>query len=113
MLIDYAMRQIPAQDSRAAGYAGVVNYVSLSRLGSSFGAKRITCPYAESLTSAGLVIVSNYQYAKPGGTTPSDFTRGFGGAVADAQTAWHLHTAAGSSRLTRTPPSERHRQIRP
>ena len=27
-LIDYAMRQIPAQDIRAAGHAGVVNYVS-------------------------------------------------------------------------------------
>jgi hypothetical protein len=27
-LIDYAMRQIPAQDIRAAGRAGVVNYVS-------------------------------------------------------------------------------------
>ena len=27
-LIDYAMRQIPAQDIRAAGHTGVVNYVS-------------------------------------------------------------------------------------
>jgi hypothetical protein len=26
-LIDYAMRQIPAQDIRAAGHAGVINYV--------------------------------------------------------------------------------------
>ena len=40
-------------------------------------------PYAESLTAAGLVIVSNYQYGKPGGTAPSDFTRGFAGGVAD------------------------------
>ena len=38
-LIDFAMRQIPAQDIRAAGHSGVVNYVSLSRPGSSFGAK--------------------------------------------------------------------------
>lgn len=94
-LIDYAMRQIPAADIRAAGHAGVVNYVSLSRPGSSFGAKPITRPYAEALTAAGLVIVSNYQYGKPGGTAPSDFTRGFAGGVADARTAWHLHTAAG------------------
>ncbi|WP_264064967.1 twin-arginine translocation signal domain-containing protein, partial [Mycolicibacterium hippocampi] len=28
MLIDYAMRQIPAEAIRAAGYAGVINYVS-------------------------------------------------------------------------------------
>jgi hypothetical protein len=94
-LIDYAMRQIPAADIRAAGHSGVVNYVSLSRPGSSFGAKPITRPYAESLNAAGLVIVSNFQYGKPGGTAPSDFTRGYAGGVADAKTAWALHTAAG------------------
>ncbi len=95
MLIDYAMRQIPAADIRAAGYAGVINYVSTSRPGSNFGAKPITRPYAESLTAAGLVIVSNYQYGKPGGTAPSDYTRGAAGGIADARTAWQLHTAAG------------------
>ena len=95
MLIDFAMHQIPAADIRAAGYAGVVNYVSTSRPGSNFGAKPITRPYAESLTAAGLVIVSNYQYGKPGGTAPSDYTRGYAGGVADANTAWQLHTAAG------------------
>jgi len=94
-LIDYAMRQIPAQDIRAAGHAGVINYVSTSRPGSSFGAKPITLPYARSLNAAGLVIVSNYQYGKPGGTAPSDFTRGYAGGVQDARTAWQLHTAAG------------------
>lgn len=94
-LIDYAMKQIPAADIRAAGYAGVVNYVSLSRPGSNFGAKPITKAYADSLTAAGLVIVSNYQYGKPGGTAPSDYTRGYAGGVADAQTGWQLHTAAG------------------
>jgi hypothetical protein len=94
-LIDFAMHQIPAHDIRAAGHSGVINYVSLSRPGSSFGAKPITRPYAESLTAAGLAIVSNYQYGKPGGTAPSDFTRGFAGGVTDARTAWQLHTAAG------------------
>ncbi|MDQ2625842.1 MAG: DUF1906 domain-containing protein [Actinomycetota bacterium] len=97
-LIDYAMRQIPAQDIRAAGHAGVINYVSTSRPGSNFGAKPITRPYAESLTAAGLVIVSNFQYGKPGGTAPSDFTRGYAGGVSDAQTAWNIHTAAGGGR---------------
>ena len=94
-LIDYAMRQIPAKDIRGAGHAGVINYVSTSRPGSSFGAKPITLPYAKSLTASGLVIVSNYQYGKPGGTAPSDFTRGHAGGVVDARTAWQLHTAAG------------------
>ncbi|MDX1872028.1 DUF1906 domain-containing protein [Mycolicibacterium sp. 120266] len=97
-LIDFAMRQIPARDILAAGHSGVINYVSTSRPGSSFGAKPITLPYAQSLTAAGLVIVSNYQYGKPGGTAPSDFTRGYAGGVADAQTAWQLHTAAGGGR---------------
>jgi hypothetical protein len=94
-LIDFAAKQIPAEYIRAAGHSGVVNYVSLSRPGSSFGAKPITLPYARSLVAQGLVIVSNYQYGKPGGTAPSDFTRGFAGGVADARTAWALHTAAG------------------
>src|ERR1700741_424768 len=94
-LIDFAMRQVPAEQIRAAGYSGVINYVSLSRPGSSMGAKPITRPYAEQLTAAGLMIVSNYQYGKPGGTAPSDFRRGFEGGVADARTAWKLHTAAG------------------
>jgi len=97
-LIDYAMTQIPAQAIRAAGHAGVINYVSTSRPGSNFGAKPITLPYAQSLVSAGLVIVSNFQYGKPGGTAPSDFTRGFAGGVADARTGWQLHTAAGGGR---------------
>jgi Domain of unknown function (DUF1906) len=94
-LIDFAMRQISAEHIRAAGYSGVINYVSLPRPGSSMGAKPITRPYAEQLTAAGLMIVSNYQYGKPGGTAPSDFRRGFEGGVADARTAWKLHTAAG------------------
>ncbi|PQD97986.1 twin-arginine translocation pathway [Mycobacterium sp. EPG1] len=97
-LIDFAAAQIPADAIRVAGHAGVINYVSLSRPGSNFGAKPITRPYAESLTKAGLVIVSNYQYGKPGGTAPSDFTRGYAGGVADAKTAWQLHTAAGGAR---------------
>lgn len=94
-LIDFAAAKIPAEQIKAAGYAGVINYVSLSRPGSNFGAKPITRPYAETLARAGLAIVSNYQYGKPGGTAPSDFTRGAAGGVADAQTAWKLHTAAG------------------
>lgn len=94
-LIDFAARQIPAQQIRAAGYSGVVNYVSMSRPGSSFGAKPITRSYADSLTAAGLAIVSNYQFGKPGGSAPSDFTRGYAGGIADARTAWGLHTAAG------------------
>src|ERR1700730_13811388 len=96
-MIDFAERRIAPAEIKAAGYAGVVNYVSESRPGSNFEAKPITREYADSLRAAGLHIVSNFQYGKPGGTAPSDFTRGFDGGVADAHTALQLHNAAGGS----------------
>jgi hypothetical protein len=94
-LIDFAERTIPPDEIKSAGYAGVVNYVSESRPGANFEAKPITREYADALRAAGLQIVSNYQYGKPGGSAPSDFTRGYDGGVADAQTAMGLHAAAG------------------
>jgi hypothetical protein len=94
-LIDFAERRIAPQEIKAAGYAGVVNYVSESRPGANFEAKPLTREYADSLRAAGLHIVSNFQYGKPNGTAPSDFTRGFDGGVADAHTALRLHDAAG------------------
>jgi hypothetical protein len=96
-LIDFAERRIPADQIKAAGYDGVVNYVSESRPGANFEAKPITREYADSLRAAGLQIVSNFQYGKPGWADPSDYTRGFDGGVADAQTALRLHGAAGGT----------------
>lgn len=94
-LIDFAERRIAPAEIKAAGYAGVVNYVSESRPGANFEAKPLTREYADSLRAVGLHIVSNFQYGKPGGTAPSDFTRGFDGGVADAHTALRIHNAAG------------------
>jgi hypothetical protein len=97
-LIDFAERRIAPNEITAAGYAGVVNYVSESRPGANFEAKPLTRGYADALRAAGLHIVSNFQYGKPGWpNAPSDFTRGFDGGVADAHTALGLHTAAGGS----------------
>jgi hypothetical protein len=96
-LIDFAERRIPPDQIKSAGYAGVVNYVSESRPGANFEAKPITRDYADALRAAGLHIVSNFQYGKPGWPDPSDFTRGSGGGAADAQTALRLHAAAGGS----------------
>jgi Domain of unknown function (DUF1906) len=96
-LIDFAERRISPDEIKAAGYAGVVNYVSEERPGAHFEAKPITRDYADSLRAAGLHIVSNFQYGKPGWPTPSDYTRGRDGGVADAQTALRLHGAAGGS----------------
>src|SRR5271170_7651709 len=94
-LIDFAERRIAPNEIKSAGYAGVVNYVSESRPGANFEAKPITRDYADALRAAGLHIVSNFQYGKPGWPDPSDFTRGYDGGVADAQTALRLHAAAG------------------
>ena len=94
-LIDFAERRIAPDEIKSAGYDGVVNYVSESRPGANFEAKPITREYANSLRAAGLQIVSNFQYGKPGWANPSDFTRGHDGGVADAQTALGLHNAAG------------------
>lgn len=90
-LIDFAERRIAPDQIRSAGYAGVVNYVSEARPGVNFEAKPLTHEYADALRAAGLHIVSNFQYGKPGGSAPSDFTRGFDGGVADAHTALRLH----------------------
>ena len=78
-LIDFAARKIPPEHIKSAGYDGVVAYVSESRPGANFGAKPITREYADALRAEGLNIVSNFQYGKPGGSPPSDFTGGFDG----------------------------------
>lgn len=97
-LIDFAERRIAPDQIKSAGYAGVVNYVSESRPGANFEAKPLTREYADALRAAGLHIVSNFQYGKPGWpNAPSDFTRGFDGGVADAHTALQIHAAAGGS----------------
>jgi hypothetical protein len=94
-LVDFSALQIPPDEIKAGGYGGVIAYVSKSRPGTKFGAKPLTRKYADALQAAGLEIVSNFQYGKPGGTAPSDFTRGRDGGRADAQTAVRLHKAAG------------------
>ena len=94
-LIDFAERLIPPELIRAAGYAGVIQYVSEERPGADFDAKPLTRAYADALRAQGLHIVSNYQYGKPGWPDPSDYTFGYDGGVRDAQTAARIHTAAG------------------
>jgi hypothetical protein len=96
-LIDFAERLVAPDQIAAAGYAGVVVYVSDSRPGANFDFKPVTREYSDALRAAGLHIVSNYQYGKPGWPTPSDYTRGYDGGVADANTALRLHAAAGGA----------------
>ena len=46
-LIDFAERRIAPDEIKAAGYAGVVNYVSEARPGANFEAKPLTREYAD------------------------------------------------------------------
>jgi hypothetical protein len=95
-LLDFAERLVPADEIKAAGYDGALVYVSELRPGADFDFKPVTRDYADSLRAQGLHVVSCYQYGKPGWqASPSDFTRGYDGGVADAQTALRLHGAAG------------------
>jgi Domain of unknown function (DUF1906) len=95
VLIDFSDRLVPVDQIAAAGYAGAVVYVAESRPGANFDFKPVTRDYADALRAAGLHVVSNFQYGKPGWPTPSDYTRGYDGGVADARTALSLHAAAG------------------
>jgi hypothetical protein len=94
-LIDFSERLVPADQIRPAGYDGALVYVSELRPGADFDFKPVTREYADALRAEGLYVVSCYQYGKPGWPTPSDYTRGYDGGVADAQTALRLHAAAG------------------
>ena len=94
-LIDFTHRLVPPDQIKSAGFDGALVYVSELRPGADFDFKPVTREYADGLRAAGLHVVSCYQYGKPGWPTPSDYTRGFEGGVADAQTALRLHAAAG------------------
>ncbi len=94
-LVDFATRLVQPDQIKSAGLDGALVYVSELRPGATFDFKPVTRDYADRLRAAGLQVVSCYQFGKPGWPTPSDFTRGYDGGVADARTAVGLHTAAG------------------
>lgn len=95
-LVDSADRLVQPEALRSAGFDGALVYVSELRPGATFDFKPVTRDYADRLRAAGLQVVSCYQFGKPGWTSsPSDFTRGYDGGVADARTALRLHTGAG------------------
>ena len=94
-LIDFAERLVQPEQIRAAGFDGALVYVSELRPGATFDFKPVTREFADGLRALGLQVVSCYQFGKPGWPTPSDFTRGYDGGVADAQTALRWHAAAG------------------
>ena len=95
-LIDFAERLVSPQQIKDAGFDGALVYVSELRPGATFDFKPVTREFTDGMRALGLHVVSCYQYGKPGWVnSPSDFTRGFDGGVADATTALRLHGAAG------------------
>jgi Domain of unknown function (DUF1906) len=94
-LVDFTKRLVAPELIKSAGFDGALVYVSELRPGADFDFKPVTREYADALRAAGLHVVSCYQYGKPGWPTPSDYTRGYDGGVADAQTALRWHGAAG------------------
>lgn len=95
-LVDFADRLVAPEQLKSAGFDGALVYVSELRPGATFDFKPVTRDYADRLRAAGLQVVSCYQFGKPGwASSPSDFTRGYDGGVADARTALRLHTGAG------------------
>ena len=95
-LIDFAERLVQPAQIKAAGYQGALVYVSELRPGATFDFKPVTREFTDGMRALGLHLVSCYQFGKPGWVnSPSDFTRGYDGGVADAQTALRLHGAAG------------------
>ncbi|MEU9808506.1 DUF1906 domain-containing protein [Mycobacterium sp. NPDC050853] len=94
-LIDFTERLVKPESIKAAGFDGALVYVSELRPGATFDFKPVTREYTDALRAVGLHVVSCYQFGKPGWPTPSDFTRGYDGGVADGRTALRLHAAAG------------------
>jgi N-acetyl-anhydromuramyl-L-alanine amidase AmpD len=94
-LLDFSAALIDPSAIKAAGYTGVIGYMSPSRPGSNFGAKPLPREYCDRLRAAGLEIVSVWQYGKPGGTAPSDWTTGRDGGLSMGHQAAALHAASG------------------
>ena len=104
-LIDFAERLVAPAQIKAAGFDGALVYVSELRPGATFDFKPVTREFADGMRALGLHVVSCYQYGKPGWpNSPSDFTRGFDGGVADARTALRLHGAAREAAYFATAP---------
>jgi N-acetyl-anhydromuramyl-L-alanine amidase AmpD len=91
-LLDFSAALIDPQAIKAAGFDGVIGYFSESRPGANFGAKPLRRDYCDQLRTAGLEVVSCYQYGK--GVT-SDWFGGYDGGVFHAEIAVRHHLEAG------------------
>ncbi|MDV6303698.1 MULTISPECIES: DUF1906 domain-containing protein [Rhodococcus] len=92
-LVDYSGGVPSASAIKNAGHLGAVRYVSDRRPDANWMiGKPMRKSEADALTSAGLEVVSNYQFGK--GTT-SDWRGGYAAGVKHAERGLELHLAAG------------------
>ncbi|WP_206486786.1 DUF1906 domain-containing protein [Rhodococcus sp. KRD162] len=92
-LVDYSGGVPSASAIKAAGHLGAVRYVSDRRPDAKWMiGKPMLKNEADALTSAGLEVVSNYQFGK--GAT-SDWRGGYAAGVKHAERGLELHLAAG------------------
>jgi hypothetical protein len=92
-LVDYAGGVPSASAIKSAGHLGAVRYVSDRRPDATWMVgKPMTASEAQSLTEAGLEVVSNYQFGK--GAT-ADWRGGYVAGVKHANRGLELHLAAG------------------
>ncbi|WP_394846386.1 DUF1906 domain-containing protein [Pendulispora brunnea] len=85
--VDYSFDRPSPQGLKNAGYTFAVRYLSYTTGGA--GGKILTASEAQSLTAAGLDIVSNWEWGA------DDALDGFNGGVEDAKEAERLASAAG------------------
>lgn len=91
-LLDFSARLIDPTAIKTAGYGGVIGYFSASRPGANFGAKPLTRDYCDRLRTAGLEVVSCYQFGK--GPT-ADWRGGYDAGARHAEIAASFHEQAG------------------
>ena len=94
-VIDTAAGFPSAAAIKAAGHAGILAYVSPSRPGSNFPGKPITKAIADSYRANGVQVAAVWQYGKPNGSAPSDWTTGYEGGKRMAAEALQRSRAAG------------------
>ena len=99
-LIDFAERLVARRRSRRPASTGRWSTSPSCGPAPRSTSKPVTREFTDGMRALGLHVVSCYQYGKPGWpNSPSDFTRGFDGGVADARTALRLHGAGRRPRL--------------
>ncbi|UTN91695.1 lysin A [Gordonia Phage StorminNorm] len=94
-IIDTAAGFPSPEAIKRAGHVGIIAYVSPSRPGSNFPGKPLTRAVADRYRAAGVDVAAVWQYGKPQGTAPSDWTTGHEGGKRMAAQALRIARDAG------------------